>query len=119
MKKVNEKEKLISVADIALALGIILLCVAGVIALSLMKEQGGSVQISVEGKVIETLPLSKDIEYEITTDKGTNIVVVDNGKANVSFADCPDKVCVKHNYIDETGETIICLPHKLVIEIID
>ena len=30
---------------------------------------------------------------------------------------CPDLICVRHKAVSETGETIVCLPHKLVIEI--
>jgi len=38
---------------------------------------------------------------------------------DVIEADCPDKICVKHTNIKNAGETIICLPHKLVIEIVE
>ena len=32
---------------------------------------------------------------------------------------CPDLICVKHQAVSGTGESIICLPHKLIIEISD
>jgi hypothetical protein len=32
-------------------------------------------------------------------------------------ADCPDGLCVKQHKIDKTGQTIVCLPHRVVIEI--
>ena len=32
-------------------------------------------------------------------------------------ADCPDQICRKHKAIDKSGETIVCLPHKVVIEV--
>ncbi len=34
-------------------------------------------------------------------------------------ADCPDKVCVGMRRISKSGETIVCLPHKLVIAIVN
>ena len=40
-----------------------------------------------------------------------------DGSVTVQDADCPDKICEKHRAINRTGETIICLPHKLVVEI--
>ena len=33
-------------------------------------------------------------------------------------ANCPDKICEGHNKISYKGETIVCLPHKVVIEIV-
>ena len=35
----------------------------------------------------------------------------------MSKADCPDQICRNHAAISQTGETIVCLPHKAVIEI--
>ena len=32
-------------------------------------------------------------------------------------ADCPDQYCVEHAAIDKVNETIVCLPHKVVLEI--
>ena len=34
-------------------------------------------------------------------------------------ADCPDKICINMGTIRKKGQTIICLPHKLVVEITD
>ena len=33
-------------------------------------------------------------------------------------ADCPDRLCVKQGRIKKVGESIVCLPHKVVIEIV-
>ena len=34
-------------------------------------------------------------------------------------ADCPDQVCVRHSAISRNGESIICLPHEVVVSIED
>lgn len=47
-----------------------------------------------------------------------NIIVIEKGKVSVIDANCPDKICVEHKEIDSVGETIICLPHKLIVEIV-
>ena len=44
---------------------------------------------------------------------------LNNGKASMIKADCPDKICVNHAAISKKGETIVCLPHKVVIEVVD
>ena len=35
----------------------------------------------------------------------------------ISEASCPDKICVNHKRIQKSGETIICAPNKVVVEI--
>ena len=47
-----------------------------------------------------------------------NLLMISDGTAFVSDADCPDKLCVKQRAISRNGESIICLPHKLVIRIV-
>ena len=37
----------------------------------------------------------------------------------MSQATCPDKTCIKQGHINEKGASIICLPHQLIVEIID
>ena len=32
-------------------------------------------------------------------------------------ADCPDRLCVRRGPVRYAGETIICLPHKLVVTV--
>lgn len=49
---------------------------------------------------------------------GRNIIRIMNGGVSVEDADCPDKICLKQGFINKSGQSIICLPHKLVIEII-
>ena len=44
-------------------------------------------------------------------------MVIADGTADVTQADCPDKICVDHAPISRDRETIICLPHKLVVEV--
>lgn len=115
----DKKDKIISIEDVALIVGIIALCAGGIIFLVTNSKQGGSATISVDGEVVKTFSLDEDTEYVVDTDKGVNKVVIKDGMVSVTNADCPDKVCVNHTPIDETGETIICLPHKLVIEIVE
>ena len=50
---------------------------------------------------------------------GNYYAVIKDGKAWVKEADCPDKICAKHRPISRSGESIICLPHKLVITVVN
>ena len=78
---------------------------------------GAYAVIYVDGEEIERLPLDADTEFEVQTEAGENKVVISGGKASVAYADCPDKLCVKQGEIDREGETIVCLPHKMVVEV--
>ena len=50
-------------------------------------------------------------------DKGTNTLVIENGQAHFINSDCPDKTCQKIGKISKSGETIVCLPHKVIAEV--
>ena len=47
----------------------------------------------------------------------SNTLVIKDEMADMIFADCPDQICVKHAPISNVGETIICLPNKVVVTI--
>lgn len=46
-----------------------------------------------------------------------NLMVIWGGEVSVAEADCPDGLCTRQRKISRNGESIICLPHKLVIQI--
>ena len=79
---------------------------------------GGQVVITSEGSEIGTYALDVDNVIEIRTDSGYNKVVISGGQVDVTEADCPDKICADHAPIHYNHETIVCLPHKLVVEVI-
>ena len=83
----------------------------------LIARNGSAVTVSVDGEEKYTYSLSDSIETVIKTDSGTNVLVIEGGEAFVREADCPDGICVDHRPISVVGETIVCLPHKLVVEI--
>lgn len=113
----KQEHKLISHADILLIVGILILAVAGLFAWKKLETPGAYVDIMIDGNSVKTLRLDQDASYEVKQQAGVNTVVVQDGSVTVQDADCPDKICVKHRAINRTGETIICLPHKLVVEI--
>lgn len=77
------------------------------------------VQIDVKGKLYKKLPLdnSQNQQIKISTDLGENIVEINNGKVRITEADCRDKICIKDGTISKPGSMLVCLPHKVVIQI--
>jgi len=76
------------------------------------------VVITIDGALYETLPLHENTELTIISKAGVNTVIINEGTVRVSDADCPDKICVAHKAISKEGEQIVCLPHRLVLEIV-
>lgn len=86
------------------------------------QSPGAAVEVTVNGKVSKTLPLDKDTIYKITTGSQGNLhentLEIQNGFASITQADCPDKLCVHQKKISKKGETLVCLPHKIVVSVI-
>lgn len=117
MMESKQEHKMISRADILLIVGILILAIAGLFVWKKLQKPGTYVDIMIDGTSVKTLQIDEDASYEVKQDAGVNTVVVQGGSVTVQNADCPDKICEKHRAISQTGETIICLPHKLVVEI--
>ena len=120
MKNNNSQKNQKSRNDIILAVVIVLIAAAGLLLFVFNREQGSTVSVKVDGIQIASYPLAEDREVPIKTgdnDEHINVLVIKDGKASISEADCPDKICVETRAVSYVGETVVCLPHKLVIEI--
>ena len=75
-----------------------------------------------DGALLEEIDLDRVAEpYSFTLEDGSgaNTVQLERGRIRISAADCPDQVCVKQGWISGGAVPIICLPHRLTIEIVD
>ena len=97
---------------------ILTLAIAGFLSYFIIessREPGVTVKVYYENEVIAEYPLSLDREY--TLNGGTNILVIESGKAYMKYADCPDGLCKHQGKISQSGERIVCLPNKIMIEV--
>ena len=104
--------------DIFLVIGIVLFALLLFLVFKLNLEDGNLVKVTIDNQVKDCYNFNKDGEYTIKSGKNTNVLVIKDGTAFIKSADCPDKICVQHRPISKVGETIVCLPHKLVVEIV-
>ena len=107
--------------DLIFIAAILAVVALGAAALFFLRGEGSTVQVEVDGTVIGTYPLSVDREVEIITGENgeeLNLLVIKDGKATVTTATCPDGICAAHRPISREGESIICLPHKVVVTVI-
>ena len=96
---------------------IVLLCILG-LCFMFMRSEGDSVTVTVDGELLGTYSLSKNTRLEIRTGEdgeSLNVLVIEDGRAYVESANCPDGICASHKPIFRNGESIVCLPHKVVI----
>ena len=77
-----------------------------------------SVRISVDGKTVGSYPLTEERDVPIETEHGHNLLRIRGGEVFMLEADCRDQYCVRQGKIRDGARTIICLPHRVVVEII-
>ncbi len=90
----------------------------------LLLKQGGNVGtiavIRVDGEIYEKINLDTvavAYDIEIKTDYGYNKIHVEQGSISVCEADCPDQICVNQGSISTDAVPIICMPHRVTVEI--
>ena len=79
----------------------------------------GEAVVYVDGKEVARYALTDEGEYVITGVNGENHLVIEGGKAYIEAAECPDKICIYSGKISKNGETLVCLPNKVVVEIVN
>lgn len=82
------------------------------------KDKGNTVVITVDGEEYMRLPLDQEQDIMIPGHRGlNNHLVIHDGEADIIDALCHDKICVHQKKISHPGETIVCLPNRVVIGI--
>ncbi|MEE0945928.1 MAG: NusG domain II-containing protein [Acutalibacteraceae bacterium] len=101
-------------ADVILLISAVLLGTALFFAmLFIPRETGDILVITIDNQEYMRVSLKEDTVIELPH----NTVVIENSKAYVSSSHCPDKVCINQGKIGKKGQTIICLPAKLSLEV--
>ncbi|MBP3462516.1 MAG: NusG domain II-containing protein [Tyzzerella sp.] len=96
----------------------VILVLAGIgflIFTSFGRQTAGIVKVTVDGELFGTYSLKKEREVEIND---TNRLIIEDGQVDMIEADCPDQICVDHKTISKNKETIVCLPNKVIVEIV-
>lgn len=88
-------------------------------AMLLFRGEGGAVTVEVNKQVVGTYSLAEDRVVDIPGGDGEfNRLVIRDGKAFMETATCPDGICVSHRPISRVGESIVCLPHRVIVKVI-
>lgn len=66
----------------------------------------------------QALPLSEDTTVTVTGSLGTNVIEVADGRVRCLESDCSNQTCVKQGWVSGCGQTVVCLPHKLIVQVV-
>lgn len=94
-----------------------LLVLVGLGLLLLPREVGGTFTVTCDGEVLGTYPLGEDRVIPVETSFGSNVLTVSGGAVSVTEADCPGGDCTHTASVSRAGETIVCLPHRLIVSV--
>lgn len=110
---IKKKDFLLGGGILAVALALLLVMkVTG-------SEAGNRIQVTVDGEVYGTYSLTEDQVIEVKEGDFYNRIRIEDGKAYMEEANCPDGYCERQGKISGGAQTIVCLPHKLVVEVLE
>ena len=73
-------------------------------------------EVIVGNEVTALYPLTEDRTIEVG--EGNRCEIRD-GEVRMMDADCPDQICVHTRAIDARGGSIVCLPHQVILRVVD
>lgn len=105
-------------ADTVLAAAVLGAAALSAVLLWRLPPAGRTVTVQQNGQTVAVLPLDTDTDYIVTgADGATNTVRIRDGRVSVCAASCPDGLCVRHRAVSRAGESIICLPNRVVVTV--
>lgn len=106
--------------DMVLGIGIVVIALIMLLIMQMTRtEEGNRIQITLDGKVYGTYLLGKNRVIEVKDGSFYNKIRIEDGKAYMEEANCPDGYCEEQGKISRHTQTIVCLPHKLVVEVLE
>ncbi|MDO4670399.1 MAG: NusG domain II-containing protein [Aerococcus sp.] len=85
------------------------------------EENAPEALVKVNGEVVAHYTLEKNGQHIIKTyyphDGQYNIIELDNDRIRIKEDNSPDQIGVRTGWISRPGQTAVCLPHNVVIEV--
>ena len=113
MKLNDEIRKSITKGDIILVVSLIIVCVM-LFAFSLGKTQNLVAEVYVGGEKVHSIALSEVAESYTLTENYCQLLIEKDG-VSFAFSDCGDQLCVKRGKLKNQGDTMACVPEKVVV----
>lgn len=122
--ELNLMLKLFKKADLILLASLLLIASFFIVFPILQKKEALEKQelfakITIDGKLYKTVALNaEEQELEIRTKYGYNLLKLHNRGIKMIEADCPDQLCLTFSAATAIGQTIVCLPNRLMVEVV-
>lgn len=81
-------------------------------------EGGLTAEIIVKGETVATVSLHEYVEDVPVPGVAMMTYTVDRHGIAINSSDCPDQICVQTGAINQCGQTILCVPHQVMIRIV-
>ncbi len=107
------KQKIITLPALIICIALAVFSAAVWAFMQSGSDGADGVNIYKDGKLVSTLDINKDTEYKID---GLTIKV-ENAAAYISQSDCKCKTCIGFGRLSKAGQTAVCLPNKVAIEL--
>ena len=109
--------------DVILIVLLIALSVTPQIIFGVMLDKdykGTYAEITIDGEFYKKIPLSENSgeqEFNVKTKGGYNLIKIKGQSVAIIDADCQDKICERPGFISKPGESLVCLPHKVMVQV--
>lgn len=96
---------------------IVLIVIVLLFSLTLFKKKANIANVYYENELILEIDLSINKTYEVDGYNGKIKIEVLNNQIRVVEENSPYHLCSKQGFVSKSGESIICLPNKIIIEL--
>lgn len=94
---------------------LICLCLSALLFALKPNENGNEAVIRVDGKEYKTVDINGAGTEELTVNGVT--VAYGGGEIYIKDSDCRDKICVNAGHLSKKGQSAICAPNRVSVEI--
>jgi hypothetical protein len=104
--------------DLIIIAAVILVAAAAQIYFLAPKSVKTAAEITQDGRLLKTVELNANDNYEFVTDaSGDFVFEANNGRIRIVKANCPDQICVRTGWVSQAGQAIICIPNRLQVKV--
>lgn len=82
-------------------------------------KDGRTAVVEIDGYEIKRIALPNKFVERIQSKDGYIKIEVNGNRVRIIESSCPNKICVKTGWIENTSHVIICLPNRAVVKITD
>lgn len=100
--------------DIAVAITVLFVAlISALFPFHLSKDNGEKVIVKKNNQTV----YEGKLDVDDTVDLVGNVIVIKDKEVYMKSANCKNGLCVRHKKISKAGESIVCLPNKVTVEI--